>query len=115
MRWISEHAAYVGGRSGPVAVAGWSAGGNVAAVTCQQACDLGGPQIVGQLLLTPVTDCDLTRASYAENESGYILTTPLMEWFWGPLCRPLATLTAPGFAAPDIRPDQVAAGMHRHL
>ena len=41
-----------------------------------------GPAIAGQLLLTPVTDCDLTRGSYIENADGYVLTTPLMEWFW---------------------------------
>ena len=31
-------------------------GGDVAAVVCQLARDAGGPDIVGQLLLTPVTD-----------------------------------------------------------
>ncbi len=39
-----------------LAVAGWSAGANIAAVACQLARDAGGPDIVGQLLLTPVTD-----------------------------------------------------------
>ena len=36
----------------------------------------------GQLLMTPVTDCDLARPSYAENGDGYILTSALMRWFW---------------------------------
>jgi cation diffusion facilitator CzcD-associated flavoprotein CzcO/acetyl esterase/lipase len=82
VRWIAAHAAELGGRPGPLAVAGWSAGGNLAAVTCQLARDEGGPAIAGQLLLTPVTDCDLTRASYVENADGYVLTTSLMKWFW---------------------------------
>ena len=55
-KWIAEHAAELGGIPGRVAVAGWSAGGNVAAVTTQMARDAGGPTICGQLLLTPVTD-----------------------------------------------------------
>jgi cation diffusion facilitator CzcD-associated flavoprotein CzcO/acetyl esterase/lipase len=82
VRWIAEHAAELGGRPGPVAVAGWSAGGNLAAVICQQIRDTGGPPIAGQLLLTPVTDCDPSRASYTENADGYTLTAPLMTWFW---------------------------------
>lgn len=48
-RWIAEHAAELGGTPDPVLVAGWSAGGNVAAVTCQLARDRGGPEIAGQL------------------------------------------------------------------
>ena len=43
-RWIAEHAAELGGSAGPVLVAGWSAGGNIAAVTCQLARDRGGPR-----------------------------------------------------------------------
>jgi acetyl esterase/lipase len=82
VRWIADHAAELGGRPGALAVAGWSAGGNIAAVTCQLARDSGGPRIAGQLLLTPVTDCDMNRASYVENAEGYILTAPLMKWFW---------------------------------
>ncbi len=82
VRWIAEHAADLGGRPGEMAVAGWSAGANVAAVVCQLARDAGGPEIAGQLLVTPVTDCDLERPSYAENADGYVLTTGLMRWFW---------------------------------
>ena len=58
--WIAEHAEELGGVPGQLAVAGWSAGANVAAVTCQQAKLAGGPVIVGQVLLNPVTDCDST-------------------------------------------------------
>ena len=82
VRWVAAHAAALGGIPGALAVAGWSAGGNVAAVTCQRARDSGGPPIVGQLLLAPVTDCDLTRPSYQENAEGYLLTKALMDWFW---------------------------------
>ncbi|MDT7838862.1 alpha/beta hydrolase fold domain-containing protein [Aquabacterium sp. OR-4] len=82
VRWLGEHAAALGGRPGPLAVAGWSAGGNLAAVTCQRVRDEGGPAIAGQLLLTPVTDTDLTRPSYQDNAEGYVLTRTLMHWFF---------------------------------
>lgn len=60
-RWIAAHADELGGRPGPVLVAGWSAGGNIAAVTCQLARDRGGPEISGQLLICPVTDSTFDR------------------------------------------------------
>ncbi len=87
-RWIAEHATELGGRPGPVLVAGWSAGANIAAVTCQLARDRGGPQIAGQLLVCPVTDCRFDRPSYAENAAGYFLTRGLMFWFWDIYCSP---------------------------
>ena len=69
-------------------VAGWSAGGNIAAVTCQLARDRGGPEISGQLLVCPVTDCSFDRPSYKDNASGYFLTRSLMYWFWDLYCSP---------------------------
>jgi acetyl esterase/lipase len=64
-------------------VAGWSAGGNLAAVVSQMARDNGGPAISGLLLLTPVTDSDLHRyPSYEENAERYVLTRNLMQWFF---------------------------------
>jgi cation diffusion facilitator CzcD-associated flavoprotein CzcO/acetyl esterase/lipase len=83
VQWIAANAASLGGIPGQLAVAGWSAGGNLAAVTCQLARDAGGPVITSQLLLTPVTDGDLGRPSYVENGDGFILTAALMRWFWG--------------------------------
>jgi acetyl esterase/lipase len=88
LRWIAEHAAELGGRPGPLLVAGWSAGGNIAAVTCQLARDRGGPLIAGQLLVCPVTDSAFDRPSYNENATGYFLTRSLMYWFWDLYCSP---------------------------
>jgi cation diffusion facilitator CzcD-associated flavoprotein CzcO/acetyl esterase/lipase len=87
-RWIAEHAADLGGKPGPVLVAGWSAGANIAAVTCQLARDRGGPQIAGQLLVCPVADCRFDRPSYTDNAVGYFLTRSLMFWFWDIYCSP---------------------------
>ena len=83
LQWVSDHAAELGGVSGGVVIAGWSAGANIAAVTAQRARDAGGPRILGQLLLTPVTDGDRTRPSYVDNGDGYVLTKSLMDWFFG--------------------------------
>jgi acetyl esterase/lipase len=82
VQWIAANAGPLGGVPGQLAVAGWSAGGNLAAITCQLARDAGGPDIAGQLLLNPVTDCDLGRSSYSRNGEGFALTAALMRWFW---------------------------------
>jgi cation diffusion facilitator CzcD-associated flavoprotein CzcO/acetyl esterase/lipase len=103
LRWVSEHAAELGGIPGGVVVAGWSAGGNLAAVTAQVARDEGGPTVIGQLLLTPVTDCDFTRPSYTDNAEGYMLTTSLMTWFWD------------NYADTAHRTDPLASPLRGHL
>ncbi|GGC68967.1 flavin-containing monooxygenase [Chelatococcus reniformis] len=86
LRWVAGHAAELGGGAGPVSVAGWSAGGNIAAVASQLARDRGGPQVAGQLLICPVTDGSRELASYRDNGEGYFLTRPLMHWFWDQYC-----------------------------
>jgi len=82
VQWAAANALELGGIPGQLAVAGWSAGANIAAVACQLARDAGGPHISGQVLICPVVDSDMTRLSYQENGDGYILTTALMRWFW---------------------------------
>jgi acetyl esterase/lipase len=82
LRWVADNAHALGGIPGQLVVSGWSAGGGIAAVVCRLARDVGGPNIVGQLLLTPCTSGATTSVSYAENADGYGLTTPLMRWFY---------------------------------
>ncbi len=96
--WVADHAIELGGIPGPIAVAGWSAGGNLAAITCRLARDAGGPEIAGQLLLCPVTDCDLTRASYVDNADGYLLTDRAHEVVLGPLRRSRRPVRSPRLA-----------------
>ena len=86
LQWVAANVESLGGIPGQLAVAGWSAGANVAAVTCQTARDAGGPELVGQLLLTPVTDGTVARPSYSDNAEGFLLTRNLMEWFWNHYC-----------------------------
>jgi cation diffusion facilitator CzcD-associated flavoprotein CzcO/acetyl esterase/lipase len=82
LQWVAKNASVLGGKPDQIAVAGWSAGGNLAAVVAQMARDNGGPKLKGQLLLTPVTDGSRQSASYIENGEGYVLTKNVMEWFW---------------------------------
>jgi len=86
VQWAAANLESLGARPDPVIVAGWSAGGNVAAVACQTARDAGGPAIAGQVLITPVTDMDFSRPSFTENADGFILTHGLMTWFWDHYC-----------------------------
>ena len=44
LQWVAAHATELGGIPGQLVVAGWSAGGNVAAVAAQRARDEGGPR-----------------------------------------------------------------------
>ena len=65
-----------------IAVAGTSAGGNLAAVVALMATDKGGPRLAGQVLIYPVIERNFDRRSYQENREGYLLTRSAMEWFW---------------------------------
>jgi len=80
-RWVAQHAAELGGRTGPIGVAGDSAGGNLAAVVSLLARDRGVPAIGHQLLVYPATDARDDWPSYRENGEGYFLTLRDMQWF----------------------------------
>ena len=81
--WAKENAASLGGDPGRFAVAGDSAGGNLAAVVSLMARDRDGPAIDFQLLVYPVTDgASFDTDSYRDNAEGYLLTTEAMHWFW---------------------------------
>jgi acetyl esterase len=83
VRWAAAHAAQLGADPARIAVAGDSAGGNLAAVACQQ---LRGSAIAlkHQLLLYPYLDCTdaATRAaSYRECSEGYFLSAAELDWY----------------------------------
>jgi len=82
-RWVAEKGAEIGVDPGRVAVAGDSAGGNLAAVVALEARDAGGPRLCHQTLIYPVTDFAFDTASYRENGEGYLLSRRMMEWFRG--------------------------------
>jgi acetyl esterase len=80
--WVAQEAVSLGARKGALAVAGDSAGGNLAAVVALMARDRGGPDLVAQLLVYPVLGLPSDgRASYTEFGEGFFLTRMGMEWF----------------------------------
>jgi acetyl esterase len=82
-RWIADHAGELEGDAQRLVVGGDSAGGNLAAAAALRLRDQGGPRLVGQLLIYPVTDYHTPgTASYRENAEGYGLTYDTMVWFW---------------------------------
>jgi len=105
-RWAAVHAVELGADPARIAVAGDSAGGNMAAVTAIRVRDEGGPALSGQLLLYPVTDYHTPGTpSYEENAEGYGLTRDTMKWFWGHyLCNPSESMHphASPLRAPDL-------------
>ena len=56
VHWVHGHAAELGVDAERIALMGDSAGGNLAAVVCQQLRDRGGPRIAHQSLIYPATD-----------------------------------------------------------
>jgi acetyl esterase len=81
-RWLAANGAGLGGDPARLAVAGDSAGGNLAAAVALMARDRGGPALVFQLLIYPVLDHASDTASHKENATGYFLTADAMRWFW---------------------------------
>ncbi|WP_102141043.1 alpha/beta hydrolase [Mycobacterium hubeiense] len=73
-QWVAEHAGEFGADPSRMAVAGDSAGGNLAAVVTQLARDNGGPPIRFQLLWYPSTTWDTSLPSFTENADAPILT-----------------------------------------
>jgi|SRR5271165_524333 len=79
--WAAEHAGELGADPARLAVAGDSAGGNLAAVVAQLARDAGGPPIAFQLLWYPATTWDFTLPSFTENAEAPILDIGTIEVF----------------------------------
>jgi acetyl esterase len=81
LRWATAHATELGANGDCVAVAGDSAGGNIAAVAAWQAARDGGPAPVLQVLLYPATDMAGEWRSEQLFGGGFLLTQDLMNWF----------------------------------
>jgi len=100
--WASRNAAGLGGAQHRLAVAGDSAGGNLAAVVALGARDRGGPAIAFQLLVYPVLDVAGDTASWRAYADGYHLTAAGMRWYWDHY------LGGADGAAPDASPLRAA-------
>ena len=82
-KWVEAHAEELGAGGG-LAVAGESAGGNLATVVAQMANEkaVGAPELDHQVLFYPVTNHSYDTPSYEQNHDGYFLTRRAMVWFW---------------------------------
>ncbi|SDP48740.1 Acetyl esterase/lipase [Rhodoferax sp. OV413] len=81
-KWVAEHGKEIQVDGKRLAVAGNSAGGNIAAVVALMANEKGTPALRSQVLLCPVTDANFDTPSYKQFANGYFLTKDLMAWFW---------------------------------
>lgn len=83
VRYAAEHAGELGIDGSRLAVAGDSAGGNLAAAAAIRLRDEGGPALRHQMLFYPVADRDFSRSTYASYGTGeYFLSTDSMQYFW---------------------------------
>lgn len=90
-RWAAANIAKLGGDAARLAVAGDSAGGNLAAAVAQASRN-GGPRLAAQLLIYPAVDLAGNYGSATENArfpsrqqnaNGYFLTGDAMRFFAG--------------------------------
>jgi len=82
-RWAATHAAELGGDAARLAVAGDSAGANLAAAVALRARDEGGPRLAAQILIYGSCDHPSHRTPSADEfASGPILTDAAIEYFW---------------------------------
>jgi acetyl esterase len=82
LEWLAANASEFGFDATRIAVAGDSAGGNLALVTALMARDRGGPKLCMQLLIYPVADYACNSPSYRTYATGYgTLEAESMYWF----------------------------------
>jgi acetyl esterase len=81
-QWAYEHAREFSADPNRLAVAGSSAGGNLAAAVALRARDENGPPIVLQALIYPVIDAAMESKSMRDYGVGYLLERRLMRWYW---------------------------------
>ncbi|MDM9627777.1 alpha/beta hydrolase fold domain-containing protein [Rhizobium sp. S152] len=80
-KWVVENIHELNGNADKIAVAGESAGGNLAANVALMAKEMKAKQPVHQLLVYPVAGNDMNTASYKENADAKPLGKADMEWF----------------------------------
>jgi acetyl esterase/lipase len=80
--WVVKHAASIKGDPKQIAVAGESAGGNLAAAVSMMARDKGLAKPVHQLLVYPIAGNDVNTDSYMKYDTAKPLGKALMQWFF---------------------------------
>jgi acetyl esterase/lipase len=81
-KWVTQNAASIGGDPQKIAIAGESAGGNLAVNVAIAARDQNLTNPVHELIVYPMAGTNLDTASYKDNEDAVPLNKPMMEWFY---------------------------------
>jgi acetyl esterase/lipase len=79
-KWAADNAERLQIDRRRIAVAGDSAGGNLAAVVCQMAKQMGGPDIALQVLICPVLDLNAEMPSRRAFAKSYFLDKTTIDW-----------------------------------
>lgn len=82
LQWAFENQEQLGTAGQPVAVAGESAGGNMAFTSCLLAQERGGEMPVHMALIYPVAAYSMDTPSYVKNQNAVPLSKPAMKWFF---------------------------------
>jgi acetyl esterase len=80
-QWVRGRGRDIGADPGRGAVAGDSAGGNLAAVVSQSAAAAGAPVPTCQVLIYPALDFSLDTESHRDLELGHIIPRERIEWY----------------------------------
>ncbi|HEY3065660.1 MAG TPA: alpha/beta hydrolase [Methylomirabilota bacterium] len=80
-RWLRTRGRDIGADVGRVAVAGDSAGGNLAAVVSQLAASAGTPVPTCQVLIYPALDFSLEAESHRELADGHVIPRERIVWY----------------------------------
>lgn len=100
-RWLTEHAARIGGDPTRLALAGESAGGNLAVATAFAARNAGLPMPRHILSVYPVAQTSLNTESYIENAIAKPLNRAMVKWFVDHLIRTQDDLKDPRLSLID--------------
>jgi acetyl esterase len=103
--WVAANGAEIGVDGTRLAVAGDSAGGNLAAAVTLVARERGGPDIAAQVLVYPATELGLGSQSIIDNGEGYFLTADAMRWFTDHYFGGDASLAAEPLVSPLLADD----------
>ncbi|WP_223808930.1 alpha/beta hydrolase [Rufibacter hautae] len=100
--WVRQNAAMLNINPAKIAVAGESAGGNLASAVSIMARDNGVPLPVHQLLVYPIANNDTNTPSYQQYANAKPLSKPLMEWFFMHYLRTPADGNSPWISLVDV-------------
>jgi acetyl esterase len=82
VRWLAAHAGALGGDPARLAVAGDSAGGNLAAAVTLQARE-AGPALAAQVLVYPNVAYNADTPSMRDNTDPFFFNRTSVGWYWG--------------------------------